>query len=144
MCVSSTCLLWIYVDLVKDYCILTSLAHIRHCNDTAVRNSTTKTISSFAKTSGNSVGPLKTNSLTTVAVLSTFGFVAISAMFIGLFVIHKRSSAGGGPFPLARHQDRVLFEEFHSEDALDSELSVCGSSDLESSKSSGQPSVALE
>jgi hypothetical protein len=87
---------------------------------------------------------LKTNSLTTVAVLSTFGFVAISAIFIGLFVIHKRSSAGEGPFPLARHQDRVLFEEFHSEDALDSELSVCGSSDLASSKSSGQPSVALE
>lgn len=96
------------------------------------------------KSNGNASDALRSQ-LSTVAVLSTFGFVAISAICIGLFVIHKRSpSVDNGKFSLPIRQDNdVLFREFHSEDVLDSERSVCASSDLASSKSSSQPASDL-
>ena len=102
----------------------------------SVRNASLSSISSFVKNNEGSANALRSTELSTVVVLSTFGFVAISAIFVGLLVIHKRSSSFD-------RQENVLFREFHSEDALDSDKSVCGSSEVASSKSSSQPSSEL-
>ena len=92
------------------------------------------------KDNGNGASAIRSTELTTVAVLSTFGFVAVGAVFAGLFFIHKRSPS---KFSLPIRQDKEVYREFNSEDALDSERSVCASSDVASSKSSSGPASDL-
>eukprot|EP00804_Cyclotella_cryptica_P019001 CCRYP_006483-RB/>CCRYP_006483-RB protein AED:0.04 eAED:0.04 QI:101/1/1/1/1/1/3/570/185 len=109
-------------------------------------NSSLPSISSFVKNNDKSVNALQPHKLTTVAVLSTFGFVFVAAVLAGFFVVHRRPpSDRDGSFPqstretkrLPMRQDRAFFREFQSEDA-ESERSVCASSDAKSFKSSHQ------
>eukprot|EP00804_Cyclotella_cryptica_P019002 CCRYP_006483-RC/>CCRYP_006483-RC protein AED:0.02 eAED:0.02 QI:101/1/1/1/1/1/2/570/210 len=85
-------------------------------------NSSLPSISSFVKNNDKSVNALQPHKLTTVAVLSTFGFVFVAAVLAGFFVVHRRPpSDRDGSFPqstretkrLPMRQDRAFFRGEH-------------------------------
>eukprot|EP00956_Cyclotella_meneghiniana_P002286 scaffold2600_cov73-Cyclotella_meneghiniana.AAC.4 len=90
-----------------------------------IRNSSLASKFSYINSNGNT---LNSSEPTTVAILSVFGLIAIGAALGGICVIHRRSSSS----ILNKRDGNAHFKEFHSEDALDSEQSVCASDPTQS------------